>query len=186
MCLHKIYPILNSKIGAIMYGECFRCRNVADNLMNGMVGKSPWESNRAPEDEDDRVSKKSARCLRFRWLLKFVVFPPFASTIFLHKRHMASSEFKGRPFSSAFKPKYNHTVDLLLGLLTRSMLTGLWVPRWMQHSFDSLADLITHLKKKKKRKEKTLFFLLWILFFFIGVWRQCLFFCCITAIVWSG
>lgn len=83
---------------------------------------SPWVSNKAAEDVDDGFSKNSARCRRFRWLLKFVVFPPLASTIFLHKRQMASPEFRGCPLSSAFRPKYIHTMDLLLGFAIRSML----------------------------------------------------------------
>lgn len=84
---------------------------------------SPWGSTKgkAAEEVDERASRKSAGWWRFRWLLKFVVFPPFVSTIFLHKRQMASSEFNGWPFSSAFRPKYNQALDLVLGLLIRSM-----------------------------------------------------------------
>lgn len=93
---------------------------------------SPWASTKgkAAEEVDERASRKSAGWWRFRWLLKFVVFPPFVSTIFLHKRQMASSEFNGWPFSSAFRPKYNQALDLVLGLLIRSMSSVLQ-SHWM-------------------------------------------------------
>lgn len=91
-----------------------------------------WASikGKAAEEVHERACRKSAGWGRLRWLLRFVVFPPFGSTIFLHKRQMASSEFNGWPFSSAFSPKYTQALDLVLGLLMRSMsfvLQSHWV-----------------------------------------------------------
>lgn len=109
--------------------EVGECSNASSK--RGQRNAPPlWNHNHCKESDDMCVPlvveeiflKNSARCRRLRWLLKFVVFPPFASTFFRHKRHITSPEFTGCPLSSDLKPKYSHTTDLLLGLLTRSMI----------------------------------------------------------------
>lgn len=84
---------------------------IADTVM-----KSPGIWN-AAEDEEN-----FARCRRLKWLLKLVVFPFLAITIFRQRRHTHWPLFKGRPLASALRPKYIHTRDLPLDLAIRAML----------------------------------------------------------------